>query len=80
MSSFLFSFLSYGPYIAQNSAFLQICADLSKKSKSIKAIYLYPSERPRHALSEFSMLHSDLSNSSQDIEDENIKSADSAEI
>ena len=32
--------------------FLQICADLSKKSKSIKAIYLYPSKRPYHALSE----------------------------
>ena len=30
--------------------FLQICADLSKKSKSIKAIYLHPSERPHHTL------------------------------
>ena len=32
--------------------FFQICADLSKKPKSIKAIYFYPSERPHHALSE----------------------------
>ena len=31
--------------------FLQICADLSKKCKSIKAIYLYPSEILHHALS-----------------------------
>ena len=49
--------------------FLQICADLSKKSKSIKAIYLYPSERPHHALSENSMFYRGLSNSSRDIED-----------
>ena len=27
--------------------FLQFCADLSKKSKSIKAIYIYASERSR---------------------------------
>ena len=32
--------------------FLQNCVDLSIKSKSIKAIYLYPSERPHQALSE----------------------------
>ena len=36
--------------------FLQICADIGKKSKSIKAIYLDPSERPHHALSENSVL------------------------
>ena len=32
--------------------FLEICADLRKKSKSIKAVYLHPSERPHYALSE----------------------------
>ena len=32
--------------------FWQFCADLSRKSKSIKAIYIYASERPRYALSE----------------------------
>ena len=32
--------------------FLQFCADLSKKSKSIKAIYIYASERSRYVLSE----------------------------
>ena len=31
---------------------LQICADLSKKPKPIKAIYLYASERTHHVLSE----------------------------
>ena len=31
--------------------FLQFCADLSKKSKSIKEIYIYASERSRYALS-----------------------------
>ena len=32
--------------------FLQFCAELSKKSKSIKAIYIHASERSRYALSE----------------------------
>ena len=32
--------------------FLQYCADLRKKSKSFKAIYIYASERSRYALSE----------------------------
>ena len=32
--------------------FLQFCADLSKKSKNIKAIYIYAIERSRCALSE----------------------------
>ena len=32
--------------------FLQLCADLSKKSKSIKAIYIYLSKRTRYELSE----------------------------
>ena len=35
--------------------FLQICNDLTKESKHIKAIYLYPSERHHHALSGNSM-------------------------
>ena len=48
--------------------FLQICADLSQKSKSIKAIYLYPSETTHHALSENSMFYRGLNNSSRDNE------------
>ena len=43
--------------------FLQIRADLSKKSKSVKVIYLYPSERPRHAFLKNSMFYRGLSNS-----------------
>ena len=49
--------------------FLQICADLSNKSKSIKAIYLYQSERPHHAFSENSIFCRGLTNSWQDIEE-----------
>ena len=49
--------------------FLQICADVRKKSKSIKVIYLYPSERPHQTLLENSMFYWCLSNSSRDIEE-----------
>ena len=37
--------------------FLQSCADLSKKSKSIIEIYVYPSERPYYALTENNVLY-----------------------
>ena len=37
--------------------FLQFCADLSKKSKYIKAIYIYTSERSSCALSENGILY-----------------------
>ena len=63
--------------------FLQICADLSKKPKYIKAIYFYPSERPHHVLSENSIFLIGVQdiNSSWDIKEQNIKkSTDSAEI
>ena len=49
--------------------FLKICADLSKKPKSIKRIYFYPSERPPHALSENSIFYRGPSNNSQDIKE-----------
>ena len=42
---------------------------LSKISKSIKAIYLYPSEITHHAVSVHSMFYRGLSNNSQDIEE-----------
>ena len=45
LSSFHVPSLSYGH-------FLQFCADLSKKSKTTKAIYIYASERSCYALSE----------------------------
>ena len=38
--------------LSKNVHFLQFCADLSKKSKSIKAIYIYASKISRYALSE----------------------------
>ena len=38
--------------LSKKNAFLEFFADLSKKSKSIKAIYIYASERSRNALSE----------------------------
>ena len=34
------SFLIHGPKIIQKSSFLQFCAELSKKPKSVKAIYI----------------------------------------
>ena len=63
--------------------FLQICGDLSKKPKYIKAIYFYPSERPHNALSENSIFFIRVRdiNSSQDVKEQNIKkSTDSVEI
>ena len=48
LSSFHVPFLK----LSKKVHFLQFCADLSKKSKSIKAIYIYASERPCYALSE----------------------------
>ena len=36
---------------------IRSCADLSKKPKYIKAIYLYPSERPHNALPENSSFY-----------------------
>ena len=38
--------------LSKKGHFLLYYADLSKKSKSIKAIYVYASERSRYALSE----------------------------
>ena len=41
--------------------FLQFCADLSKKSRSVKAIYIYASESSHYILSE-TVSHSIISN------------------
>ena len=38
--------------LSKNVHFLQFCADLIKKSKSIKVIYIYASKISRYALSE----------------------------
>ena len=44
--------------------FLQFCADLSKKSKSVKAIYIYSSECSHYTLSENCMVYMGLSHHS----------------
>ena len=60
--------------------FLQVYAELSKKSKSIKATYLCPSELPHHAFTEDSIFYRGLTNNWRYIEKLNIKkSADSEE-
>ena len=45
----------------QELYFLQFCADLSKKSKSAKAIYIYASERSHDTVSENGMAYRSLS-------------------
>ena len=58
LSSFYASFLSYGPKLSKKKVFLlQLCADLNKKSKSIKAIYIYTSESSLSILSENGMVY-----------------------
>ena len=47
--------------------FLQPCADLSKKSKSVEVIYIYASESSHYTLSESSMVYSGLSHCPWDI-------------
>ena len=49
--------------------FLQFCADLSKKPKSVKAIYLYAFESFHYTLSENDMVYRGLSHRLRDISD-----------
>ena len=44
--------------LSEKVHFLQFCADLSKKSKSVKAIYIYASESSHYTLSENAMVYS----------------------
>ena len=44
--------------------FLQFCADLSKKCKSVEAIYIYASESSHYTLSENAMVFRGLSHRS----------------
>ena len=60
---------------------MQFCADLSKKFKSIKAIYIYVCESSHYTLSENPMVSRGVSHGSWDISSYNIKEdADSAKI
>ena len=61
--------------------FLQFCADLSQKLKSVKAVYIYGSESFYYSLSENDMAYRGLSHRSLDISNQNItNNANSAEI
>ena len=53
--------------LSKKCIFLQFCADLSEKSKSIEAIYIYASERSRYALSENGIVYCALTYSFGDI-------------
>ena len=55
--------------LSKKVQFLQFCADLSKKSKSVKAIYIYASESSHYTLSENAMVYRGLSHRSWDISD-----------
>ena len=57
LSSFHVSFLSYGPKLPKKLYFLEFCADLSKKSRSVKAFYIYASESSHYTLSENDMVY-----------------------
>ena len=46
---------------------LQFCADLSKKSKSVEAIYIYASESSHYILSQNATIYKGLSHRSWDI-------------
>ena len=43
--------------LSRKGHFLQFCADLSKKSKSVKAIYIYASESSHYTLPENGMVY-----------------------
>ena len=47
--------------LSKKGQFLQFCADLSKKSKFVKAIYIYVPERFHYTLSENGMIYRGLS-------------------
>ena len=67
--SFHIFFLSYGLLFIQKAYFLQLCNYLSKKPKSVKAIFIYASESSFYTLSENDMVYSGLIHRSRDISD-----------
>ena len=61
--------------------FLQFYADLSKKPKFVKAIYIYVSESSQYTLSENDVVYRGLSHHFGDISNQNTKNdADTGEI
>ena len=55
--------------LSKKVQFLQFCADLRKKVKSVEAIYIYASESSHYILSENAMIYRGLSHCSWDISD-----------
>ena len=53
--------------LSKKVRFLQFCADLSQKPKSVKAMYIYGSESSYYSLSENDMIYKGLSHRSWDI-------------
>ena len=47
--------------LSKKVPFLQFCTDLGKKSKSVKATYIYASERSCYALSENGIVYCAMS-------------------
>ena len=67
---FLFSFLSYGPEIAQNSVlFANNVLTSARNLNLLKQFIQNHLKKPHHALLENSMFYKGLSNSSRDIEE-----------
>ena len=62
--------------LSKNVQFLQSFADLSKKSKSVEAIYRYASESSHYTLSENSMVYRGLRHHIWDIDYQSISSAE----
>ena len=54
-------FLSELLFLNKNVHFCQFCADLSKKCKSVAAIYIYVAESSHYTLSENDMVYGPLS-------------------
>ena len=57
----IWSFELWSVICPQKMNFLQFCADLSKKLKSVKGIYIYASESSQYTLSENDMVYRVLS-------------------
>ena len=50
--------------LSKKAHFLQFCAELSKKSKSVKVIYIYASESSHYTFSENDTVYRDLNHRS----------------
>ena len=67
LSSFHVPFLSYVLKLSKKMHFLQFFADLSKKSETIKTIYIYPSENSFYGLSKNGVVCYDMTYCFEDI-------------